>query len=1006
LRDQGKYDEARRLYERAQAIEIKVLGPEHPSVATSLNNLGALLKAQGKYAGARRLYERALAITEKALGAEHRSVAMRLNNLAVLLEEQGKYDEARPLHDRALAIFEKVLGRDHPDVASSLNNLAGLLRDQGKYDEARRLYERAQAIEIKVLGPEHRSVARSLNALALLLAEQGKYDEARRLYDQALAIYEKVLGAEHPYMASNLNNLAALVVGQGKYDEARPLLDRALAIREKALGAEHPDVANSLNNLAEVLRSQGKYDEAQPLYERALAIDQKALGPEHPSVATSLNNLALLLEAQGRYDGARRLYERALAISEKAMGREHPQVASYRGNLASLVVRRGNYDEARPLLGRALAIREKALGPEHPDVAGNLSQLAQLHLDTGQSAAALTHARTLQQRGRSRLLSQLTGASESDAFRYAAERQWQLPLLLSAARGESSAAVECFNAIVSWKGQVSRFFGQRKQRLLARLTAEERATLERLRSVQGALSNLLAQREIKDGAEHARNLARLRKERDQLGAALQQSGAATLHQESVTAAKIAASLPEGAVWIDFLEHNQWEPAQWLDGKFTTPGEWGERQLTAWVVKAGPGANAVEAYDRVTECIHVPLGPSAPIRAAIAAIDTTTIDARGLHISGDPGDEASVRSDLHKLLWEPLAKHVGAAQRVFVCPDSFLTTLPFEVIADASDQYLIEKHSFAYLRDGAALLELARPRPEPALPKLCAAGAIDYDGRTDETGDDAGDEEGEASPGKSLPEGIVLASARRDGDFEHHWHALAATSAEVDGIHTLHETTFGAATRLLVRAGEATEERLKAELPKYSMIHLATHGYFQPAALPSAWESAQELVDEERDRLAPATDLGLEHKLVTGYLPSLLSGIVCAGANSERDPTRDNGLLTAEEVSWLDLGKCDLVVLSACETAIGTTRSGEGMMSLRRAFHQAGAKAVISSLWKVPDEPTRKLMLRFYERLWNQKQGKLEALRGAQLDMLSDNRKKYGKALPATWGAFVLSGDWR
>ena len=82
------------------------------------------------------------------------------------------------------------------------------------------------------------------------------------------------------------------------------------------------------------------------------------------------------------------------------------------------------------------------------------------------------------------------------------------------------------------------------------------------------------------------------------------------------------------------------------------------------------------------------------------------------------------------------------------------------------------------------------------------------------------------------------------------------------------------------------------------------------------------------------------------------------------------------------------------------------MSLRRSFRQAGAKTVISSLWRVRDDSTKTLMLDFYERLWKQGEGKLEALRGAQLAMLKRNRERYGLARPSTWGAFVLSGEWR
>ena len=106
--------------------------PEHPAVATNLNNLAELYREQGKYAKAEPLNQRALAIREKALGPEHPAVAASLNNLALLYDAQGKYTEAEPLYRRALAIDEKALGPEHPGIATDLNNLAELYRGPGQ----------------------------------------------------------------------------------------------------------------------------------------------------------------------------------------------------------------------------------------------------------------------------------------------------------------------------------------------------------------------------------------------------------------------------------------------------------------------------------------------------------------------------------------------------------------------------------------------------------------------------------------------------------------------------------------------------------------------------------------------------------------------------------------------------------------------------------------------------------------------------------------------------------
>jgi len=332
--------------------------------AEALNRQVMQLLNQGRYGEAIPLAQRALAIREQALGPEHPDVATSLNNLAYLYKTLGDYPKAEPLYQRALAIQEKALGPEHPDVALSLNNLAEFYRALGDYANAMPLLQRALAIKEKALGPEHPDVATSLISLAELYRAAGDYAKAMPLAQRALAIYEQALGPEHPDVATSLNNLAGFYQALGDYARAMPLYQRNLAIWEKAFGPEHPTVATSLNNLALLYDSLGDYAKAEPLYQRALAIREKALGPDHPDVATSLNNLAGLLVATGRVQPARALFMRSQMIDanviDQVMG-----FTSEEQKLTFLFTREGNLHTFLSLVYQALradpAARAEAL---------------------------------------------------------------------------------------------------------------------------------------------------------------------------------------------------------------------------------------------------------------------------------------------------------------------------------------------------------------------------------------------------------------------------------------------------------------------------------------------------------------------------------------------------------------------------------------------------------------------------------------------------------------------
>jgi tetratricopeptide (TPR) repeat protein len=262
------YSDARPIFERVLAIREKVLGPEHPDTAQSLNDFATLLRLEGNRVGAQPLLERALAIREKVLGPEHPDTAQSLNNLGLFLLEGRDTVRARPFLERALAIRGKVLGPEHLDTVTSLNNVGMLLKREGNFAAARALYERVLAIREKEQGPEHADMAGILVNLGVLLKDEGNLAGARPLLQRALRILEKKHAPDYPNTNLARRILASLLLAEGRPAEALALGEAALKNQERALVQNRQDIIASARVVADALHATGRREEAAALRAR------------------------------------------------------------------------------------------------------------------------------------------------------------------------------------------------------------------------------------------------------------------------------------------------------------------------------------------------------------------------------------------------------------------------------------------------------------------------------------------------------------------------------------------------------------------------------------------------------------------------------------------------------------------------------------------------------------------------------------------------------------------
>jgi CHAT domain-containing protein len=356
--------------------------------------------------------------------------------------------------------------------------------------------------------------------------------------------------------------------------------------------------------------------------------------------------------------------------------------------------------------------------------------------------------------------------------------------------------------------------------------------------------------------------------------------------------------------------------------------------------------------------------------------------------------------LRRAVWDPIAARLSGARRVFIVPDSTLHLVNFAALPAADGRYLVESgpllHYLSAERDLATATESGTHGNG-----LLVLGGADFDAGSPAA---PGSSAIAASTPATEPDAPSYRGARSAcGTFQTMlFPPLPGTLDEANEIAAMWAQAgagAGAASGRIVSlsGAAATREALLRNAPGCRVLHIATHGFFLgrdcgPPAPTTSGATA--------DR-APAP-AGLEDN------PLLLSGLALAGANrhAKGSANADDGILTAEEIASLDLHGVDWVVLSACETGVGSTVGSEGVLGLRRAFQVAGARTLVLSLWSVEDRATREWMSAFYASRLKRGLGAAEAVRAACTSTIASRRERGESAHPFYWAGFVATGDWK
>jgi CHAT domain-containing protein/tetratricopeptide (TPR) repeat protein len=837
------------------------------------------------------------------------------------------------------------------------------------------------------------------NRLAKVYESLGQYEKAVPIFLQSMEILEKTKGVNDLAYATIMNNLGIVYKNMGHPEKAEPLMLRAKEIRKKAGGEESNDYANSLNNLAVLYSGLGQHERAENYYSKAGAIFKKMKGPTSAEYIICLTNLGSEYDMMMDYEKAETTLLAAMNIAEKEFEENWPQRLSITKTLGQLYLATQQYDKAEPLLLKVAAVEESknnageayaaalndmaylythtnriteaektyiksteltksTLGNLHNSYAATLDNLAVVYQQTGRYSEAISIMTEVNKIKEFNLLNLFSILSEEEKANYIATNVFlqhsNLSILYNYPAAPASFYRENYNIQLLIK---SLLLTDSKNVLEAIRSTKDTVIKNRLVQWQ-ANKKILAKEYSLPEIKRRTNLKQIENETEGIEKELIRLSSGFRNMRSGIGVKmedVRNKLAGDEAAIEFVSFRLFNKdvtdsiiyaALILRKQDTVPvfvTLFEEKQLLKLTGKAG----------NTSKVFVNNLYPG----AAKGANDTTTISGK-----------------LYRLIWQPLEPYLKGVKKIDYSPAGKLYNIAFHALSADTASTLGDRYQLHQYTSTKQLLfrDSIPVNKKPASAYLFGNATYSLDSAQLVRLKSGAPAKENFSTSLFTPDN----NERKTGL----WENLAGTADEIKKIKKLFDDNK--IPSRLFTGSAASEENLKDLNGKSPQVLLvATHGFFL----------------QEKNNNNTSTLPG-RNVFVTAGNPLLRTGLMLSGGNyawSGKTPIDgvEDGIATAYEISQLNLSNTELVVLSACETALGDIKGSEGVFGLQRALKMAGVKKMIVSLWKVPDKETSELMIAFFN-YWLKGKTIDAAFAQAQADM----RKKYS---PYYWAAFVL-----